>query len=66
MTFLAQLHLITAGFMAGIGSAMFVFAVFVSKLHDSGRRGWFLRFLVMFCFSSALYLAIEGIRLGTL
>ena len=61
---LALLHLLSAGFLAGVGSATFVFSLFVSAIPRGRTQGCFVRLIVLLCFIGAFYLMLEGLRLA--
>ena len=61
---LALLHLLSAGFLAGVGSATFVFSLIVSAIERGRAQGFFIRIIVLLCFIAAFYLMMEGLRLA--
>ena len=54
------LHMLSAAFLTGVGSTMFILTIIIRAIKGDGQQNWFLRIIVFCCFASAVYLAISA------
>ena len=60
---ISLLHLLSAAFLTGVGSTMFIFTIIIRAVKGDGQQNWFLRIVVFCCFACAIYLTLSALPL---